>query len=243
MISPARASLHRKLAAQAAPRTATSGAAPMPEDGPVASEYQLLLTALGVDLQQLRDIQSLERKIETKREMIGRYLPWIEGALSAENAAQDEIVSTMMIWAIDVGDWALALRLAEHVLKHGIALPERYRRQPAVLVAEEFAEAGLKQEPSIEAGALIAVEVLTAAADMPDQVRAKLQKAIGLAFKAQAAAFDPEAENAVAGGKSALIDAALAHFRRALELDTGSGVKKLIEGLERELKKLAPATE
>jgi hypothetical protein len=35
------------------------------------------------------------------------------------------------------------------------------------------------------------VEALTAATDMPDQVRAKLKKATGLAFKAAAEAFDP----------------------------------------------------
>lgn len=240
MISPARASLHRKLASQAAPRAAAQGAAPMPESGPVASEYQLLLAALGVDLIQLRNIQSIERKIEAKREMIGRYLPWIEGALTAEHAAQDEIVSTMMVWAIDVEDWHLALTIAHHVLAHGIALPERYKRQPAVLIAEEFAEAGLKPEPSVDVERLAVVDRLTADKDMPDQVRAKLQKAIGLGFKRRADAFDPEAESAVAGGKPALIATALDHFRRALELDKGCGVKKLIEGLERELKKLAP---
>ncbi|MBK6801637.1 phage terminase small subunit [Novosphingobium sp.] len=240
MISPARASLHRKLASQAAPRGNARGAAPMPQEGPVASEYQLLLAALGVDLIQLRNIQSIERKIEAKREMIDRYLPWIDGALSAENGAQDEIVSTMMVWSIDVGDWDLALRLAEHVLKHGIALPERYKRQPAVLVAEEFAEAGLKPEPAIDLPWLMRAQLLTAGFDMPDQVRAKLAKAIGLAFLARAATFDPEAESAMAGGKPALIEAALTQFRRALELDQGCGVKKLIERQEAALKKLAP---
>ena len=242
MISPARASLHRKLASQAAPRAAAQGAAPMPESGPVASEYQLLLAALGVDLIQLRNIQSIERKIEAKREMITRYLPWIDGAISAENAAQDEIVSTMMVWSIDVGDWDLALRLAEHVLKHGIALPERYKRQPAVLVAEEFAEAGLKPEPAIDLEWLLLAQQLTGDADMPDQVRAKLAKAVGLAFLARAAAYDPEAESAVAGGKPALMEAALTQFRRALELNQGCGVKKLIERQEAALKKLAAAT-
>jgi hypothetical protein len=239
MISPARASLHRKLASQAAPRAAAQGAAPMPESGPVASEYQLLLAALGVDLIQLRNIQSIERKIEAKREMIGRYLPWIEGALTADHAAQDEIVSTMMVWAIDVGDWDLALRLAEHVLKHGIALPERYKRQPAVLVAEEFAEAGLKPQPAIDLEWLLLAQQLTADADMPDQVRAKLAKAVALGFIARADAFDPEAESGMAGGKPALIEAALIQLRRALELDQGSGVKKLIERQEAALKKLA----
>jgi hypothetical protein len=37
---------------------------------------------------------------------------------------------------------------------------------------------------------------------MPDQVRAKLHKAIGLAFQAEAEAFDPEAESQLAGASA-----------------------------------------
>lgn len=244
--SPALAHRQRVLASLASGPSsgraaAASGGAPMPTDGPVATEYQQLLAALGIDLNQLRNIESVERKIEAKRNMIDRYRPWVEGALSAETAAQDEIVATMMIWAIDVGDWPLALAVAAHMLQHGLALPERYVRKPATLIAEEFAEAGLKNPPQIDLETLIRVAVLVGPADMHDQVRAKLQKAIGLAYAARAEAFDPEAESAVAGGKSALIEAALTHFHAALQLNPACGVKKLIETLTRDLKKLAPA--
>jgi hypothetical protein len=80
---------------------------------------------------------------------------------------------------------------------------------------------------------------LTADHDMPDQVRAKLHKAIGLAFQAEAEAFDPEAESQRAGGKRALVDAALTHLTRALELDGSAGVKKAVERLTADLKKLS----
>jgi len=73
--------------------------------------------------------------------MIDTYRPWIEGALAAEKPAQDEIVGTMLVWAIDIGEWPLALDIARHVLAHGLALPERYRRTPGTLIAEEVAEA------------------------------------------------------------------------------------------------------
>jgi len=238
--SPALAHRQRKLAASLTGTAAPAkGAAPMPETGAVAGEYANLLMALGQDLRRLHDIQSVEKKIETKRGMIAAYLPWIEGALESDAGTQDEIVSTMLVWAIDIADWALALRLAAYVLEHGIALPERYKRQPAVLVAEEMAEAGLGKTPNIPLESLTEVASLTAAADMPDQVRAKLAKATGIALKAKADAFDPTAESAVAGGKSALLDAALAQLTRALDLDKTCGVKKIIEGLERERKKLA----
>jgi hypothetical protein len=75
---------------------------------------------------------------------------------------------------------------------------------------------------------------------MPDQVRAKLHKAIGLAFQAEAEAFDPEAESQRAGGKRALVDAALTHLTRALELDGSAGVKKAVERLTADLKSFPP---
>lgn len=243
-ISPAQASLQRKLAAASRPDAApiAGTAAPMPVEGPVATEYQLLLAALGLDLNALRNIQSTERKIEAKREMIGKYRSWAEGAADAGAGAQDEIVSIMMIWAIDIQDWALALKLAEYVLLAGIELPERYNRTPATLVAEEVAEAGIKEPGSVPFEVLRAVADLVSDADIFDQVRAKLQKAIGLSFKARADAFDPNAESAVAGGKPALLAAAVSHLERALALNDKCGAKKLMQAIEAELKKLPAPT-
>ncbi|HBB1350363.1 TPA: terminase, partial [Escherichia coli] len=60
---------------------------------------------------------------------------------------------------------------------------------------------------------------LTATADMPDEVRAKLHKITGL--------FLRDAGDAAG---------ALAHLQRATQLDCQAGVKKEIERLERELK-------
>jgi hypothetical protein len=77
------------------------------------------------------------------------------------------------------------------VLRHGLTLPERYKRTAGTLIAEEVAEAGLTLPSTVDLATLQRVEALTAATDMPDQVRAKLKKAIGLAFKAAAEAFDP----------------------------------------------------
>lgn len=216
-------------------------ARPLPE----ATEYELMLAQLGEDLRTLSNIQSIERKIEVKREMIARYDAWIEGALRAGcdggKAVQDEIVTTMLVWHIDIGSWIMALQLAVHVLHHGLALPERYKRTPATLIAEEIADASLADVNAVDHGTLIAAFGVTERHDMPDQVRAKLNKAIGRKLMQEADAFDPDADNVVAGGKAALLNAALDALRRALKLDEKSGVKKDIESLERELKKLAPA--
>ena len=213
--------------------------APMPTTGPVASEYALLLAALGQDLATLRTIQSVERKIVAKAGMIGRYRAWLAGALAASPPVQDDIVGTMLVWAIDIADWTLALELGDHVLAARLALPERYKRGAAVLLAEEVAESALRVRAGVPRAVLEETLALTADHDMPDQVRAKLKKATGLAFKAAAEAFDPNAESGVAGGKPALIRAAITQFERALALNSTCGVKKLITQLERELAQAA----
>lgn len=238
MFSPALRNRQRILARQPAGKPANAAPA-MPTTGPVASEYQLLLAALGQDLNTLRNIESVERKIEAKRGMVGRYMPWITGAIEGDTGAQDEVVVTILIWLIDLADWSTALDVARYVLAHGLQLPERYSRKPATLIAEEFAEAGLRNPPEIDLATLQAVHELTAGADMHDQVRAKLHKAIGLALAARAEAYEPEAESGVAGGKAALIGAALAELSRALALNSGAGVKKLIEKLGRDRKAIA----
>jgi hypothetical protein len=64
--------------------------------------------------------------------------------MRSDPPVQDDIVGTMLVWAIDVGDWPLALQLGAHVLATNLGLPERYKRSPAVLLAEEVAESALR---------------------------------------------------------------------------------------------------
>ncbi len=215
-------------------------AAPAPEN----TEYSMLLEQLGEDFTKLSNIQSIERKIEEKRAMIVRYDSWVEGALLAGSqgeAVQDEIVANMLIWNMDIQNWTMALHIATHVLTHGLRLPERYKRTAATVIAEEVADASLANVAAVDHGTLIATRTLTDDQDMPDEVRAKLMKAIGRKLVAEADAFDPDGD-AGAGGKPALIAAALEALKRALSLDQRVGVKKDIETLERELTKLSPPT-
>jgi len=239
MITPA-----RRRAIEIAARKAGNGT--LTPASPGASEYRLLQMALGADLRALSNIQSVERKIEAKRIAIVRYEPWITGVLAGAKAdkaagAQDDIVVTMLVWAIDIARWPLALDLTAHVLTHGIALPERYRRTPATLIAEEVAEAGLLPAPTVDLKTLLAVDQLTAKRDMPDEVRAKLNKALGAAFRAAADAFDPEADSATAGGRPALLNNALRHYTRALGLDAKCGVKGQVNQLQKQLAALPKA--
>lgn len=89
------------------------------------------------------------------------------------------------------------------------------------MLAEEVALAALRAriagEP-VDASQLLEVIGLTDAADMPDEVRARLHKVTGLTLR-----------------DAGQLPDALAHLQRALQLDTNAGVRKDIETLTREL--------
>lgn len=236
--------MNAMLLAGSALAAAAASAPAMSENDPAASEYQQLLASLHNDLRALHDIQSVQAKIEAKRAMITAYLPWVEGALAAGEdgrAVQDEIVVTMLVWALDIQDWDRALIIGSHVLEHGLSLPERYKRTAACLVVEEISDAAKADPAAVPLEILLRTQGGAEGRDMPDQVRAKLLRAIGLGWAAMADQFDPAAETAFAGGVAALIDAALTALVEARRLDSKVGVAKKIEELTRTQRKLAEA--
>lgn len=248
MTSPARRFREKTLARLALEKAGGEGFAPeRPSTGAEATEYELLRAALGEDLRRLSDIQSTERKIEAKREIVARYDAHVDATLAAaaetQTALQDEVLVTMMLWRIDIGDFDRALDLAEHVLRYGLRLPERFQRTPATLIVEEIAEAALAahgQTVAFDIAVLQRTEQLTVDADMPDVVRAKLMKALGFHMLHFADAQDAS-ESAAAGAGIAARRAALEYFRRAFGLEPKIGVKKDIERLQAALDKLPPA--
>lgn len=224
MASPARQHFERASAA-----TSQAAESDNPRD---ANVYELMLHKLAQDKRRLKDVQSMERKAEVKREILAEYQPWIDGVLSGEQGVQDDVLVTVMVWSIDAGYLHNALRIARYVIQHKLAMPDQYKRNPPCLLAEEFSDIALrdlsaatKTEAELVDLAAILQEIneLTQAEDMPDEVRAKLHKAIGLTLTATDK------------------PAALEHLRRAITLHDKAGVKKDIEKLERELKNLAAA--
>lgn len=186
-----------------------------------ASAYELMLAKLATDRRRLKAIASIERKIDVKRaELLPEYVDYVAGALSGGRGAQDDVLTTVMIWRIDASDFAGALDIARYALAHRMTLPDQYDRPLATAIAEEFAQAALaalKRGDTFDAGQLAEVMTLTGSADMHDQVRAKLHKALGKALQ--------DSDRA----------AALDHLRRALQLDERAGVKQDIARLETEL--------
>jgi len=206
----------------------------------VGQEYAALRVLLHDNLRTLSDIASHEARVPVKVEMARAFAPWLDGVLAAEGqAAQDEILVVNLVWAIDYRDFDYALRLAGHAIRHGLTMPQNFSRTPACYLAEEVATIANAEFDAVTLDHLLAVQALVDGHDMHDAVRAKLLKAIGRRYAQRAAQFDPAADNAPAGGKAAYVQTALEALNRALQLDSNVGVKKDIERLEREAKKLA----
>lgn len=181
------------------------------------------------DLRRLKEIRSIDRKIEAKRAMLPEYAAWIEGLLAADAGAGEgtvgEVLPTCMVWLIDTGAFDAALDLVPFILRHKVAMPSRYQRDAATIVVEEIADAAIKVQNAGNAfplAVLERVEELTADLDLHDEVRAKLLKATGVELLR--AAEDLPAEES-----SAALEATLATLRDAQRLNDRIGVKDRIK--------------
>ncbi|CAE6861296.1 hypothetical protein R69658_07628 [Paraburkholderia aspalathi] len=228
MKSPAQRHYERvsaeEAAASAAPGESLAG----------VSAYELMLAKLATDRRRLKSIASIQRKIEVKRaELLPEYVDYVAGALAGGRGAQDDVLTAVMIWRVDTGDFAGALDIARYALAHRMTLPDQYDRPLATAIAEEFAEAAItacRNGGTFDIAQLAEVAQLTESADMHDQVRAKLHKAIGYACAAEL----DEGESLV-GVDVGRAHESLNNLRRALELDARAGVKQDIARLEKRL--------
>lgn len=198
-----------------------------------ANAYELHMAQLLQDQIRLKQIMSTEAKIALKHQLVPAYSAYIDGVLSAGQGAQDDVLVTVMLWRVDIADFAGALDIAEYVLANKLKMPDRFNRTPACVVAEEIAENANK---ALKAGTCFDLELLhrtaavTADHDMPDEARAKLHLAIARATVAGISEDYP--------GQPGQLQAAIAQFQRALELHERCGAKKEMEAAERLLKKL-----
>ncbi|MCR5893449.1 MULTISPECIES: phage terminase small subunit [Burkholderia] len=171
--------------------------------------YEMMRAKLATDQRRLKETQSVERKVEIKREILPDYVPYISEVLERDAGGQDDVVTTIMLWRLDARDMGGAMDIARYAIRHGLTMPAHFDRTLPATVAEGFADTA-----DVPSGLLAEVIDLTASFDMVDQIRAKLFKAYGVALSA----IDP--------------DAALAAFRRAFELNDKIGVKRDIARLE-----------
>ncbi|WP_343675185.1 phage terminase small subunit [Paraburkholderia heleia] len=209
-----------QAAASAAPGQSLAG----------ASHYELMLAKLAADRRRLKALQSVARKVEVKREVLPEYADYVSGALKGGRGAQDDVLTTVLIWRVDAGDYAGALDIARYALQHGLTLPAHYERAAPAAIAEEFADAALiaiADGGTFDVDQLNEVRELTEAADMHDQIRSKLYKALGLAFMKSIG--DDSLDDPTDYGRAR---AALQSLETALRLNARAGVKQNINRLQ-----------
>ncbi|XKU39225.1 terminase endonuclease subunit [Pseudomonas [fluorescens] ATCC 17400] len=199
-----------------------------------ATAYEHQLNQLLQDRLRLKAIQSTAAKEALKPQLLPQYVPYVEGVLAGGNGAQDDVLTTIMVWRIDAGEYAGALDIADYVLKHKLIMPDRFERTTGCLVAEEIATAALKAQKTngtFDLSILHRTIELTDEEDMPDQARAKLYLATGRATVHGITAEEP--------GQPGQIQAGIDLLKRAIELHDSCGGKKDLERVERLLKKHA----
>ncbi|KAF3999234.1 phage terminase small subunit [Glaciimonas immobilis] len=228
-LSPALRHKARTLAAKAAADTAPGGLTG-------GNAYELIHYQLIDHLRRIKQIQSIEQKNTLKAELLPEYQDWIDGVLSAGKGGQDDVLTTLLVWYIDVGHYARALQVAQYAVTHNMSMPDQYNRDIPTLLMDEFADATLAGNMPAEVGRAILADViaLTESKDAPDQARAKLHKAYAYALLDKSNTADPIAE----GLDPSEMQQALPHLTRALALDKRIGVKKDIERLTLRLKKV-----
>lgn len=197
-----------------------------PVDRLAANAYELMLAKLAEDKRRLKDVQSMERKAEVKAKLLPEYLPWIEGVLEADTGRQDDVLMTVFVWAIDIGDFSRALSIGTYAIAHRLSMPDQYKRDVPCVLAEEIADYAAKASEDAIIALLPHIDhaiALTDKCDMPDEVRAKLYKAWGYGMRAG---------GQLVGARDALT--------RALQLHAKVGVKKDIERLDTLIKNSSP---
>lgn len=212
MISPARAHKLKEMAKQ----TAASRDAMTRGD---VNAHELLLMQLAQHKRELKGIQSSERRLEHKAELMSVWTPYIDGWLAEKHPKQDSIIAQLMVWCFDISDIDRALAIGQVMIEQDYPAPEQFQRNTAAIVAEMSAEAWITApaDKPITAEQLQGVEELTAHADMVDEIRAKLYRAIGEALA------DSATETAVD------------YLERAVALNPRIGVKPLIAKLKKQV--------
>lgn len=176
---------------------------------------------------QLKKFKSIKSKGIKKREFLKVYVPYIEGVLAADKGAPDDVMMTLMVWAVDAGDFDRAFQIGTYALSHDMKMPKTFSRSVPEVLLEEFAEYALKNitqedlRPTLIERLNTLID-LTESLDMVDEVKAKAFKALGLLH-----GEDEDLKNAVQS------------LELALAFDEKCGVKTTFNKLK---KKLTPDT-
>ena len=172
-------------------------------------------------ISQLKNTKSTQEKITKKKEWLPEYLGYIDGCLAVSPSAQNTTLVTLMVWAVDAGEYELAIRIAEFAILNDMVMPEGHIRGIAEFVTEQCAIDFCDDLDLAIAHAELIKKIieLGVGEQMVDQARAKIYRALGDALKD---AQPIEAQHA---------------YKNALRLDSKVGCKKDLTALEKLLTK------
>lgn len=206
--------------------------------------FELQMMQLNNDRQRLKQIQATDAKVVLKKALLPNHLPYIEGILEADKSIQDEVFMTVLVWCIDVGDYAKALQLSEFALRHNMIMPDSFKRNTATYVVETIAEVFLKQ---LKTDAIVDITVIqqveqlilnpdldAKVLDMPGQAKAKLYLALGKATVKLIQSKDEPSDADLVHAQSALF-----YLTTAFELDEKSGALGELKATKKFLDKFA----
>lgn len=202
-------------------------------DHAARTAHEEVLYRLRLAQARLKGVQARSAKAAIKKELLPDFSGWIEGTLEADGGQQDEVIATLMVWAIDCGDLPLALRIGAYVVRHNLIMPDNFGRTAATVLTEEICnpvltQAGTDADADLSAfiEPLDTLREIVTDQDMPDEVRAKLCKACAFARRGLSDADS--------------MALSLKLLREAMHLNPNAGVKREIATLSRALKKPIP---
>lgn len=201
-------------------------------DAETRTAHEQILFRLHMHKSSLSQIQSRQAKAAVKASILPEFQGWIDGTIEGDSGRADPVITTLMVWAVDCSDYALALRIGRYVVKHGLSMPDDNYRRPAPTVLTEEICNPILNLATTDAGADLSGYIamldeladIVADSDMPDEVRAKLCKVRAFCRR--------DTEDAETKGE------ALKLFREAMSLNPGAGVKREIASLVSALKKV-----
>lgn len=234
---------------------ATQTAGPAGENSaaePAGPQGRQMTALLRAELARLHQIKSTDAKVEAKRKILPQFIPYVEGVLEADAAGEpadlknagspagaDDVVTTVMVWCLDVGDYPRLFQIFAYVRRHGLSLPERYKRDPASFVVEELADrilGTLKAKGELDSAMVFALDTVLGDAhdlDIHDQTRAKANRALGKV------AFEDAVLGQDLGGPVRAVDL----LKEALRLDPKCGATGELKAAEKAVVKQNDAPE
>ena len=183
----------------------------------------LMQAAMEEDLKALGNIRSVAHKIQLKREqLVPKYKAFVESIVAGNKV--HPILGQYLVWLFDVQDIGEAAKLGDYCRSHNIPLPERFRRNLSIYIADEVLswseaefEAGRSPNPYFNAEFKRTVDDRN---ERPDELTAKYFRLAGLIAQA-----DKRFEDAVmcleaARERGAKVKTVLNKCRKALNEQT-----------------------